>query len=70
VVILRTLKDAEGGTAARRDLAAAAGEKRPEEPSGTFKRALATLIEATKVEPSGRRYKITEDGRKAVPPEL
>ncbi len=65
--VLGTLRDADGdGAVARRELAGAAGEKNPSEPSGTFKRALAALIDADKVETVGRRYRITAEGRDAA----
>ncbi len=64
--MLGLLRDAGGdGSVARRELAAAAGEKNAGEPSGTFKRALADLIDAGKVETVGRRYKATATGLEA-----
>lgn len=67
--ILAFLRTAEGSVA-RKDIAAAAGERNPSEPSGTFKRALSALVEDGKVERSKQRYAITEHGRATAPLEL
>jgi hypothetical protein len=59
---LATAQREGDGVVARKELAAAAGEKNPESPSGTFKTALSNLLENGKVEKVGRRYKATEAG--------
>jgi hypothetical protein len=64
-VILETLRES-AEPVERRTLAAAAGEKNPSEPSGTFKNALGDLKDAGKIEMVGRRYRITADGTAAL----
>lgn len=62
VAILSALHDGE--TLATGALAAAAGEDDPSKPSGTFKRALAGLVETGRVErPKRGHYAITDHGR-------
>jgi hypothetical protein len=64
--ILTALAYAETESSDRKALAAAASEKDPSNPSGTFKRALTGLIDAGKVEKVGRRYRATDEGRQAA----
>jgi AAA domain len=64
--ILGYLRD-DSAASGRRDIAAAVGERNPGEPSGTFKRALAGLVEAGKVAKEGHRFTLTDHGRDGAP---
>ena len=63
--ILAALRDAGGdGTMTTAELAKAAGEKSPSDPSGTFRRALGALLDSEKIEkPKRGRYIVTATGR-------
>ena len=64
--ILGYLRQAEA-PAARKQIAAAVGERNPSEPSGTFKRALSAAVDARKVERVGQRYQLTDHARSGAP---
>lgn len=63
--ILRAL-DKAGGRMTRKDAACAAGQRKPEAPDGTFKRAWDALKGNGLVEQDGNAVKLTDAGRAAV----